>query len=1033
MSHFTRPCRGTLRAHVGGMFAKTRLLAVSSLTLLAALAPSVAGCSDDGTPASQGREEGQTEFESAPPVGHAGGSFSGGRGSAESGNDSAAPSGGSPAAIALAKPEETDIYRVDGDRLYFLNSYRGLMVFDITNADDPKLLGRTPVFGTPVEMFVRDGVATMVVGDWYGNAPDGSPFHGSVVRTVDARDPANMKAVGEVQVKGWARDMRVVGKNLFIVSEDYGWSYGGWYGGYYGGATSDAAYPGMGYYGGASKVVISSVTFGKSAPVLADTKEFDGYSGAFNVTPSSILMAHDVLADNGSGQKQPTGKSAIDYFVFSDLDGSIIPTGSFEVDGLLNGWSADNGRWNIDLDGDTASVITCAGADYGYCNGQGGYKLTTVDFTNPAAPVKLATLDIASQGWAATARFAHKRMYLSPREGAWSESGQQAPTPVQIYDLSNPAAPALAGSTNINGAVWLFMPMGADRLFALGNEYGSGYSSSKVALRLLDVSDPTQPSVIGTSTFGDGWAWTPAAGTFKAFTRDDEKKLVVLPFSGWSSSTYEYMNGVQLIEYDTGAITTKGAAKSKGWVERGVFVKNRLVSLSDQALSVIDYSNRNSPKVVKELTLARNVVSAEPNGATIAQLSTDWWGYDNRKSELRVLPIANAEENVAATGAPSLAIDGSDARVFRNGDLAYVVTTLYPKPGSSGPWYATPRVQVVDLANGGATPLGSIELPQETNGSYWSWWGGCYYWDWYDGSNAVQVGGDALAFRRTRGSYNPNTGDYEFDQKLYVVDISDPNAPKLTSTTITPDTDSWWGNMKVVGDTLYTTHYEWKSKPIANPDPNGPQQTYWVRYYLDQIDLSDRANPKVGKRINVPGLLVGASETDPSLLYFVDYRWYDGYSNAPKDEIAVARIKDGKAYLQSSTLIDGWVGNVFVRGDKAYMSAQEYTQPNQANPNGSSSVKLHELDLTDPKKPVDRASAAKDGWGWLVDVEGDRAIITSGWGQVGLDIYKLTPNQAPVYSQFARTRGWWPSAISRQGGDLYLSTGYWGVQKLALK
>ncbi len=506
----------------------------------------------------------------------------------------------------------------------------------------------------------------------------------------------------------------------------------------------------------------------------------------------------------------------------------------------------------------------------------------------------------------------------------------------------------------------------------------------------------------------------------------------MLPFSGWSSSSYEYMNGVQLIEYDTGSITTKGSARSTGWVERGVFAKNRLFSLSDQSLSVIDYSNRNNPKVLKELTLARNVVSAEPNGATIAQLSTDWWGYDNQKSELRVMPIGNAEENVSDASTKSVSIDGTNARVFRNGDLAYVVTTKYPKPPYNGAWHATPHVQVIDLSNGNAIPKGSLDLPDDQNG-YWSWWGGCYYWDWYDGSSTVQVGSDALAFRRSRGTYNPQTGSYEIDQKLYVVDLADPNTPKLASTTITPDTDSWWGNMRVVGNTLYTTHYEWKTKPIINPDPNGPKQTYWVRYYLDQIDLTDRANPKVGQRINVPGVLVGASETDPSLLYFVDYRWYDGYSNAPKDEIAVARIKNGKAYLQSSTPIDGWVGNVFVRGSKAYMSAEKYHEPNGSSPYGSSSVQLHELDLTNPKAPVDRASAPKDGWGWLVDVEGDRAIITSGWGQVGLDIYKLVPNQAPVYSQFARTRGWWASAISRQGGDLFLSTGYWGVQKITLK
>jgi len=34
--------------------------------------------------------------------------------------------------------EETDLYRLEGDRLYYLNGYRGLMVFDVSNADQPK-------------------------------------------------------------------------------------------------------------------------------------------------------------------------------------------------------------------------------------------------------------------------------------------------------------------------------------------------------------------------------------------------------------------------------------------------------------------------------------------------------------------------------------------------------------------------------------------------------------------------------------------------------------------------------------------------------------------------------------------------------------------------------------------------------------------------------------------------------------------------------------------------------------------------------
>lgn len=999
-----------------------------------------AGCgsSDEqgNPPANTEREEGQTDFSSAPPASQGGGGRSFG-GSSSGGAESANAGAPAPAADsaqqggaggAQREVKETDLYRVDGDRLYYLNSYRGLMVFDISNVDDPKLLGRSAVFGTPVEMYVSSGIATVVVGDWYGTSADGSPFHGSVVRTINAQDPANIKVAGEVQVKGWARDMRVVGSNLYIVSEDYGWYYGMWYGGYYYGGGDVAVAPGGGYYGGGynSKVVISSVTLGGGAPTLAGEKIYDGYSGAFNVTENTIMLAHDIVDPS---TKQPTGKASLEYINITNPSGAIEPKGSFEVDGLLQGWSADNGRWNVNLAGNTAEVITCAASQYNYCNGNEGYNLTTVDFTDPNAPKLQGKLAIPGKGWAATARFSDNRMYLSPREGAYSSNGTQQPTPLEVYDLSDKTAPKLAGSTTLNGAVWLFMPMGTDRLFALGNEYGQNgqgyYSSSQVSLRYLDVADATNPKLIGTSTFGDGWAWSPAAGTFKAFVRDDAQKLVALPFSGWNYNSYEYQNGVQLIEYDTNAITTRGASKSKGWVERGIFVKNRVISLSDQALTVVDHTDRNAPKVVREITLARNVIAAQPQGSTIAQLSTDWWGYDQSKSELRVLPIANAEETKFDAAAKSVSVDGTNARLFRNGDLAYVITTLYPK-NPNGPYYATPRVQVVDLSNGDAKLRGSVELPQEQN-YYWGWWGGCYYWDWYDGSNVVQVGKDVLAFRRVFGSYDQATGQYTAETKLYVVDLANADAPKLASTTITNDPDYWWGNVRVVGDTLYTTHYEWIQKP--NPNGNGSWSNYWVKYYLDQIDLSDRNNPKVGKRINVPGILVGNDENDPSLLYFIDYRWW-GTQN--KDELAVAKIVNDKAYLKSTTLLDGWVGQTIVRGSKAYMSTQEYFDPQNGQP-GKSTVKLNEIDLKDPKFPVIKSSTAKDGWGWLLDVEGDRAIITSGWGQVGLDIYKLDANAPPKFDQFARTRGWWPNAITRQDGNLYVSTGYWGVQKITLK
>jgi hypothetical protein len=264
-----------------------------------------------------------------------------------------------------------------------------------------------------------------------------------------------------------------------------------------------------------------------------------------------------------------------------------------------------------------------------------------------------------------------------------------------------------------------------------------------------------------------------------------------------------------------------------------------------------------------------------------------------------------------------------------------------------------------------------------------------------------------------------------------VVDLSDPDAPTVASTRIADDPTTWWGNLRAFGDTLYTTHYEW----VTRPDPQSPTDTQWyVRYYLDEIDLSDRAHPKVGQKINVPGEIVGVSATDPSILYTIDYRWDEGGN--PRNDLDVLKIDGDSAYLQSVTELDGWVGNVIVQGDVAYTSVQEYEWMLTIDPTTYTPpyVELHQIDLTDPSAPVDQVATKRDdGWGWLLAVQGDRAVVTSGWGPVAFDVYKLSPGAAPTFEQSVRSLGWGANAIIRQDNTLYVSSGYWGVQPIVLQ
>jgi hypothetical protein len=973
---------------------------------------------------------GQTDFVSAPPagngVGTSNGIASGGAATGAGGSAGGLAAGPVPAATVTAPArtvEETDLYRLDGNRLYYLNSYRGLMVFDVTDVDHPALLGRSPIYGSPVDMIVRNGVAVVVVADWYGQLDDGSPFYGSIVRGLDATDPTNIKVLGDAKLGGWVRDDRVVGDVIYAVSEDYGVSYG--WDTVYGGATTET-------------VIVSSVSFANNVITSVGKVDFPGYSGVFNVTADSILLAHDAPpAANGS----PSGQTQLLYLDISDPGGQIVQRGSLTVNGQVQGWGADNGRWNLDFaDGVTAHVVGCASGAYGYCDNTLGYVLSIGDFSDPDAPVLSSELAIPSTGWGAAARFDSSRLYLSP--SGYYDYGTNLSTPFQVYDLTNPKAPALAGTLSIPGTVWNILPAPALRLFALGSDYASSASGEAVSLKYLDVTNPSSPQLIGSSTFGQGWAWTPAAGTFKAFTMDATQGLVVLPFSGWSNDSQTYNDGLQLIDFTASSIATGGAALTRGWVERGIFVKNRLVSLSDLSLSVVDYTNHAAPVVTAELTLARNVITAQPQGDNIAEISSDWWDNDVSWSEVRLVPIANAEETTDMGDIPTVRVDGVNAQVFMNGTFAYIVTNVrvpavcdsYGRPtgpAASGP--GTPscygraeQIQVVDLSNG-VQLRGKIQLPIDPWGWYGWGFGGCWYYDWFWGSEVAQVEGNALAFRRWEPIYDQSNGYYiDSNSALWVVDLANPDAPAIASTTIVDDAQAWWGNMQVVGNVLYTGHYEWDDRSSSNG-------TGWtVRYFADRIDLTDRAHPKVGSKINVPGLLVGGSAADPSLLYTVDYRW-DSTSSVAQDEFNVVRVSGDVAELVSTTTLDGWVGSTFVRGNVAYTSAQQYTDPGTGGPYTGPTVNLHAIDLTNPAAPVDRVSTSAKGWGWLLDVQGDRAIVTSGWGPNGVDIYQLVDGQPPQFRQFTRTLGWWANGVSRQDDALYLSSGYWGVQKVDLQ
>ena len=127
---------------------------------------------------------------------------------------------------------EADIVFVEGDRVYALSAYAGLVVVDAANPDQGlPVLGRYRMHAQPFEMYVEDGQVFVMTNDYgsydYDEQSGGYVWHSSSrLLALDARDPASIVSRGEFELPGSIQDSRRVGDVLYLVTFEDGWCWG---------------------------------------------------------------------------------------------------------------------------------------------------------------------------------------------------------------------------------------------------------------------------------------------------------------------------------------------------------------------------------------------------------------------------------------------------------------------------------------------------------------------------------------------------------------------------------------------------------------------------------------------------------------------------------------------------------------------------------------------------------------------------------------------------------------------------------------
>jgi hypothetical protein len=941
-----------------------RLDSIAVLSCLAALAGAAChGGGRDGLPHASGSES----FDSPPPGGRAGSALD---------TAGAAPAGApaSPAAAGATAPraiEEADIYKRVGATLYVLNAYRGLEVVDLTDLSAPRVVSRLPVGATPVDLYVRGSTALVVVNDWfaYVAAEDGArPERGSRVLAVDVSDPAHPAVAAEFAVDGEIEQTRLVGDVLYVVSRtypSYEWLPIAAVSGVAGAAGVASPAPDTAF-------VASFDVADPLHPIAVARVDFPagGWTAHACVTSERVTLSFAGWEGDGAGGYGPVTRFRV--LDISDPGGALKLGADFSTRGLVQD------RWAMDFDQGTGLFRAVLASDW---NGGAAVALWSSPTPDAATPLSRLALDVPEALTAA--RFDGARVYVVTARRT---------DPLWAVDASDPRNPVLAGSLSMPGQLDFIEPRG-DRLVALGHTSEAGLPF-QLAVSLLDVADLAAPKLLARVPFGASWGSVNAQpdDVRKAFIVLDPPPagagLVLVPVQGWDQTTYAFAGGTQLIDLSRDGLALRGFLGHPGAVKRSFPLDDagaRLVSLSDSALQTVDASNRDAPRELARLDLARSVSALALAHGKAVELSGDWYRGDVE------LAVTDALDPDAASPLARVKVAAPSARMFQDGDVLWLLASDY---ASGQAW-----IEAVDVSDP-VHPAHRGRLALSGDDAL-----GVFPGEWFYGDEAVLVG-HALAIHRSswlcRGVCLAGGGGSAAGE-LRILDLSDPDEPRLAAAVAIPDSSWAWG-LYAAGSYLWLTHFEWH-----DGDDLG-------RYYVDRVDLSDPAHPRLLPKLNVPGVFFAASP-DGRALYTLETWWPSNGSTPTTWLHALDLTARGTARLRGSANVGGYPSGVAAAGGFAWVATTDGS-------GSTSRTRLAAVDLGTVSVTSDQA--VEGGWAWVRAAAGGKLFVEASWQDQGLLIYGLADPAHPAFERFYRTPSWvWDIVVD--GGRAYLPSGPYGV------
>ena len=784
---------------------------------------------------------------------------------------------------------ESDIWKIQGNTLYFFNQYRGLQIIDLTQPDKPVIKSSLDLPASGEQMYVMGDRYVVLLARNYSS--DGSQVH-----IVDVS--AQPQIVASIPVEGTLQESRMVGTALYVAAQVYRQIT-------VNKEPADATGTRSVVYWEYGSAVTSIDLENPANPVKKNSTWYSGYGNVISATERYLLVAYQV--PNSTYSK-------VEIVDITDPNGTMKTLGTIAAAGRI----ADKFKMNIseyELYGDVLTVVSEYFGGWGTATSQRKSVLETFSLADPAAPRKLANLEVGHGESLYATRFDGDRVYIVTFLRI---------DPLWVVDLKDPAKPVISGELEVPGYSTYIQPLG-DRLVTIGIDNSNSW---KVAVSLFDVTNPSRPGLLAKVPLGENSSWSEANNDEKAFSVLPDAGLIMVPYQGWGSNNWA--SRVQLIDLGKDTLKARGVIEHEMQPRRSALYQDRIVSISGRELLVVNASDRDKPITTGMLELSWSVDRLFVVNDYLVEISAgNSWYYNESKPSFRITKQSNPNEIINkygfANGLPIVgaAKQGSKIYVMQGNAYGYVgyLKTADEVANDSKSSFVFSIYDASNLPE--IKQLSELKIPATNT--------------WYGSFNPVWPKDDLLVWVTSGGGYY--RGLYMLDimpgryywggsgGEMIAFNVAESTSPKLDSTLSLSSTNGYWNYSTAysANGMIYISHQasefipdvllpgQAKPQPVITVDDKGnritnypPVGIYVSKYWLDVVDYADSTTPVIRPSINIPGQLIGVSHQG-ALLYTLGYHWDDNWKSDYTQFLDISAYDGVKASLVSSLkLIQSW-------------------------------------------------------------------------------------------------------------------------------